>query len=164
MLYSGLLLLPETLSNNLYLSLFNRNQHSKPFLKHILVWSYGMYNSYHDYDTSRKASFTYLPNCIAPLRWRHNGHDGVSNHQPHHCLLNRLFGCRSKKISKLRVTGLCAGNSSGVNAPHKWPVTRKMSTFDDVIMPGTLIYLHSIASFSASICIEVILMRQDNHY
>ena len=46
-----------------------------------------------------------------PLRWRHNGHDGVSNHQPHHCLLNRLFGCRSKQTLKLRVTGLCAGNS-----------------------------------------------------
>ena len=48
-----------------------------------------------------------------PLRWRHNGHDSVSNHQPHRCLLNRLFGCRSKKTSKLRVTGLCAGNSPG---------------------------------------------------
>ena len=47
------------------------------------------------------------------LRWRHNGHDGVSNHQPHHCLLNRLFQCRSKKASKLRVTGLCAANSPG---------------------------------------------------
>ena len=47
------------------------------------------------------------------LRWRHNGHDSVSNHQPHHCLLNRLFGCRSKKTSKLRVTGLCAENSPG---------------------------------------------------
>ena len=47
------------------------------------------------------------------LRWRRNGHGCVSNHQPHHCLLNRLFGCRSKKTSKLRVTGLCAGNSPG---------------------------------------------------
>ena len=45
------------------------------------------------------------------LRWRHNGHDGVSNHQPHHCLLNLLFGCRSKKTPKIRVTGLCAGKS-----------------------------------------------------
>ena len=45
------------------------------------------------------------------LQWRHNGRDGFSNHQPHDCLLNRLFGCISKKISKLRVTGLCAGNS-----------------------------------------------------
>ena len=48
-----------------------------------------------------------------PLRWRHNGRDGVSKHQPHDCLLNRLFGRRSKKTSKLRVTGLCVGNSPG---------------------------------------------------
>ena len=45
------------------------------------------------------------------LLWRYNGCDGVSNHQPHHCLLNRLFRCSSKKASKLRVTGLWAGNS-----------------------------------------------------
>ena len=39
------------------------------------------------------------------LHWRHDDHDGVSNHQPHGCLLNRLIGRRSKKTSKLRVTG-----------------------------------------------------------
>ena len=66
---------------------------------------------------------------VFALQWRHNGLDGVSNHQPHHCLLSRLFGRRSKKTSKLRVIGLCVGNS-----PHKWPVTRKMFPFDDVIM------------------------------
>ena len=49
---------------------------------------------------------------VSSLRWRRNGQCGVSNHQPHHCLLNRLFGCRSKKTSKLRITGLCAGNSA----------------------------------------------------
>ena len=48
-----------------------------------------------------------------PFRWRHNDHAGVSNHQPHGCLLNRLFRRKSKKTSKLRVTGLCAGNSPG---------------------------------------------------
>ena len=47
------------------------------------------------------------------LQWRHNERDSLSNHQPHDCLLNRLFGRRSKKTSKLRVTGLCAGNSPG---------------------------------------------------
>ena len=47
------------------------------------------------------------------LRWRHNGRDSVSNHQPHDCLLNRLFRRRSKKTSKLRVAGLCVGNSPG---------------------------------------------------
>ena len=45
------------------------------------------------------------------LRRRHNGRDNVSNHQPHQCLLNRLFRRRSKKKTlKLRVTGL-VGNS-----------------------------------------------------
>ena len=47
------------------------------------------------------------------LRWRHNGRDSVSNHQPCDCLRNRLFRRRSKKTSKLRVTGLCVGNSPG---------------------------------------------------
>ena len=57
---------------------------------------------------------------VAPLHWRHHERDGVSNHQPHDCLFNRLFKRRSKKISKFCVTGLCAGNSPGpVNSPHK---------------------------------------------
>ena len=46
-------------------------------------------------------------------QWRHNDHDSVSTHQPHDCLLNRLFRHRSKKTSKLRVTGLCEGNPPG---------------------------------------------------
>ena len=45
--------------------------------------------------------------------WRHNGRDVVSNHQPYDCLLNRLFRRRSKKTTKLRVTGLCEGISPG---------------------------------------------------
>ena len=48
-----------------------------------------------------------------PLPWRHDGRDSVSNHQPHDCSFNRLFRRRSKKTSKLRVTGLCVGNSPG---------------------------------------------------
>ena len=47
----------------------------------------------------------------APLRWRHNGLDSVSNHQPHDCLLNRLFRRRSMAS-----------------------YMRKMFPFDDVIM------------------------------
>ena len=76
------------------------------------------------------------------LQWHHNDPDGVSNHEPHGCLLNRSFRRRSKKTSKLRVTGLCAGNSPGpVNSPHKGPVTRKMFPFDDVIMGITSLTL-----------------------
>ena len=76
------------------------------------------------------ACFVYLPGLLhwhcgnhmiavamamqhSSLRWRHNERDSVSNHQPNDCLLNRLFRRRSKKTSKLRVTGLCLGNSPG---------------------------------------------------
>ena len=76
-------------------------------------------------------------------QWRHNGRDSVSNHQPHDCLLNCLFIRRWKKTSKLRITGLCVGNSP-VNSPHKWPVTRKMFPFDDVIMDCSRVRLHGI--------------------
>ena len=47
------------------------------------------------------------------LQLRHNEHDGIPHHQPYDCLLNRLFRRGSKKTSKLCVTGLCEGNSSG---------------------------------------------------
>ena len=47
------------------------------------------------------------------LQWRHNGHDSVSNHQPYDCLLNCLFRRRSKKTSKLRVTGPLSGEFTG---------------------------------------------------
>ena len=55
-------------------------------------------------------------NLVLPaysLQWHHNWRDSVSNHKPHDCFLNRLFRRRSKKTSKLRVIGLCAGNSPG---------------------------------------------------
>ena len=70
--------------------------------------------------------------AVNPLQWRHN----QSNHQPKHYLLNHLVRRRSKKTSKLRITGLCAGN------PHKWPVTRKMFPFDDVTMNKTFPFHH----------------------
>ena len=49
---------------------------------------------------------------LVTLRWRHNQRDDVSHHQRLDALLNRLFRRRSKKTSKLRVAGLCDGNSS----------------------------------------------------
>ena len=64
------------------------------------------------------------------LHWRHNDHDGVSNHQPHGCLLNRLFRRRSKKTSKFRVTGLCVGNSPGTG---EFPAQMASNTENDYI-------------------------------
>ena len=68
---------------------------------------------------------------IQAIPWRHNERDGVSNHQPHDCLRNRLFKWRSKKTPKLRITGLCA---------HKGPVTREMFPFDDVNVKWAIRY------------------------
>ena len=49
--------------------------------------------------------------CYAPLQWRHDGLNGVSNHQPHDCLRRH----RPKKTSKLSITGLFEGNSPVTN-------------------------------------------------
>ena len=61
-------------------------------------------------DVMRLLLLTWF-NFNPTLFWRHNRRDGVSNHKPHHCLVNRLFRYRSKETSKLRDTGLCARNS-----------------------------------------------------
>ena len=52
------------------------------------------------------------------LRWRHNERDGVSNHQPHDCLLNGLFVQIKENIKQApRHWPLC-GEFTG-NSPHK---------------------------------------------
>ena len=67
------------------------------------------------------------------LQLRHSERKGEANHRRFHCLLNRLIRRRSKKISKLRVTGFVQGMWP-VNYPHKGSVTRKMFPFDHIIM------------------------------
>ena len=41
------------------------------------------------------------------LQWRHNECDDISNHQPYHCLLNRLFKAQIKE---------------NIKAPRHWPL------------------------------------------
>ena len=73
------------------------------------------------------------------LQWRHNEHDGASNHQLHDCLLHRLIKWRSKKTSNSASLAFVRGiHRWPVNYPHKKPVTRKMFQFDEVIMGYTL--------------------------
>ena len=60
---------------------------------------------------------------------------GASNHQPHDCLLNRLFRRGSKKNQNSASLAFVQGiQRSPVNSRHKWPVTRKICPLDDVIM------------------------------
>ena len=74
-----------------------------------------------DHDTTHGL----VCNCVGySLQWRHNGYDGVSNHQSHDCLLKHLFRCRSKKTPKLASLAFVWGiHRWPVNSPHKWPVT-----------------------------------------
>ena len=69
------------------------------------------------------------------LQWRHNGHDSVSNHQSHDCLLNRYSDANQWKHQTSASLAFVRGIHRGpLNSPYKWPVTRKMFPFDDVIM------------------------------
>ena len=61
---------------------------------------------------SHLALAIYMFVVVDSLLWRHNERNGVSNHPPHDCLLNRSSRPRSKKTSNLCVTGLCADVSA----------------------------------------------------
>ena len=69
------------------------------------------------------------------LQWHHNERYVVSNHQPHDCLLNRLFRRRWKNTNAPRHWPLWEGILRWpVNSFHKGPITRKMFPFADVIV------------------------------
>ena len=84
---------------NLYHS-FNKLQRTEGFIWYQIIAAHG---------NVRTRFLIALP--INTLQWRHHELDGITNHQPHDCLLNCLFRRWSKKTSKLRVTGLCEWNS-----------------------------------------------------
>ena len=67
----------------------------------------------HFYGQISQDTYIRVATVRETLQWPHNGRDSVSNHQPRECLLSCLIRRRSKKTSKLRVTGLCEGNSPG---------------------------------------------------
>ena len=68
------------------------------------------------------------------IQWRHNGRDGVSNHRRLNCLLKCSGAEQRKHQSSVSLAFVRGSHRWPVNCPHKWPVTRKMFPFDDVIM------------------------------
>ena len=106
------------------------------FSSHTAIWES---SKCHRSLLKENAHLTTFAGETMSLQWRHNERYGVSNHQPHNCLLNRLFRHRSKKTSKLRVTGLCEGNSP---VTREFPAQRASNAenvpFDDVIMTKSL--------------------------
>ena len=53
-----------------------------------------------------------LASNLVPLQWHHNGHDGISNHQPHECLLKCLVKAHIQE---------------NIKAPHHWPLCRELT-------------------------------------
>ena len=68
------------------------------------------------------------------LQWRHNGCDGVSNHQPHDCLLVYSGADLRKHQSSASLAFVRGIHWWPVSSPHEWSVTRKMFPFDELIM------------------------------
>ena len=64
---------------------------------------------------------------------------------------------RSKKTSKLRVTGLCEGNSpvTGEFPAQRAPITQKMFPFDDVIMKLVILssFVHTSFCGGVMLCL-----------
>ena len=74
-----------------------------------------------------------------PLQLRHTEPDGVSNHQPAIVYSTVYSGAdQGKHESSASLAFMRGIHRWLVNSPHKRPVTRKMLSFDDVIMPSIL--------------------------
>ena len=105
---------------------------------HHVTWKflYLYIETKHHLMALQKILITFQQGCTQGIRMAYLVICGaISHHQFHHCLRNRLFRRSSKKTPKLPVTGLYAENSPVTGEfPHKWPVTRKMFPFDDIIM------------------------------
>ena len=84
-------------------------------IKNLQSWHWSryhiVYQTQHERDQLQfytGISCLYSFHCDAvSLPWRHNGRNDVSNHQPHHCLLNRLFKAQIKE---------------NIKAPRHWPL------------------------------------------
>ena len=84
------------------------------------------------------------------VQWRHNGRDSVSNHQPHDCLLNRLFKRRTKKTSVKH----CKTRGHRLKLPKDWAETTiKAHSFTHRVvndwnsLPGQVISAPSVNAF-----------------
>ena len=107
-------LIPSWISNYSHCKVWHEITHSSPNFNGTALGVWEWISNFIPHFTVNVIIYpcwTQGPFSIELLKWRHIERDGVSNHQPHDCLLNRLFRRKSKKTSKLRVSGLCEGNS-----------------------------------------------------
>ena len=71
-----------------------------------------------------KSPISVMHTCLhikkGTLQWCHNGRDGISNHQPHDCLLNLFSGADQRKHQSYASLAFVWGiHQWPVNSPHK---------------------------------------------
>ena len=84
---------------------------------------------------------THYDVIVMVMLWSHSE---ICRKFSHDCLLSRLFRRKSKKTSKLRVTGLCAGNSP---VTREFPTQRTRKAENDCTNDG-LVYWRIFGSLS----------------
>ena len=93
--------------------------------------------------------------CHLALQWRHHEHDSLSNHQPHDC----SDADQRKHQSSASLAFVRGIHRSPVNSPHRWPVTRKMSSFDDVIVWLAIFWVMAMLAPDPALSRKLILWR-----
>ena len=93
---------------------------------------------------------------LISLHWRHNERNGVLNHQPH---VFFAAADQRKHQSSSPLPFVRGIHRWPLNSPHKWPVTRKMFPFDDVIIYVVVNFLiawkiHVFSTFYAAVKVK----------
>ena len=84
----------------------------------VCVWNRWNVNLYRYYGDSNNALMMSHERHGFTLHWRHNERGGISDHQPHDCLLNRLF----KRTWKTHQSSASLAFLRGI---HRWPLRGK---------------------------------------
>ena len=74
---------------------------------------------------------------ISTLQWRHNGHDTITSQITSLTIVYSIVYSdtdQRKHQSSASLAFVRGIHRGPVNSPHKWPVTRQMFPFDDIIM------------------------------
>ena len=87
-------------------------------------------NCIHNHDrTTHNTAFS--------LRWRHNGCNSIASQMTSLTIVYSIVysdADQRKRESSASLTIVWGIHREPINSQHKWPVTRKMFPFDDVIM------------------------------
>ena len=103
------------------------------------------------------------PMMSRSLQWCNNERDGVSNHQPQILYSTINSGTDHRKHQSSASLAFVRGiHRSPVNSPHKWPVTRKMLPFDDIIMDE--LRYHSVGCYNIESPSETHLILKSRNF